>query len=78
MDGAEGAGGGDQLDEFGAVTEGPLGPKGAGQCRPKRGGLAVAVEVEDRGEGGKSNRESKRRAKKGRRAARESNTRSSH
>ncbi len=49
MDGADGASGGDQLDEFGAVTEGPLGPKGAGQGRPKSEGLAVAVEVEDRG-----------------------------
>jgi hypothetical protein len=28
LDGAEGAGGGDQLDEFRAVTDGPLGPKG--------------------------------------------------
>ena len=35
VNGAEGAGGGDQLDEFGAVTDGPLGPKGAGQCRLK-------------------------------------------
>jgi hypothetical protein len=78
MDGAEGAGGGDQLDEFGAVTEDPLGPKGAGQGRPKSEGLAVAVEVEDRGGGGKSNKESKRRATKGRGVSRESNTRSSH
>jgi hypothetical protein len=78
VDGAEGAGGRDQLDEFGAVTDGPLGPKGAGQCRPKGEGLADAVEVEDRGEGGKSSRESKRRAKKGRGASRERGARSSH
>ena len=78
MDGAEGAGGGDQLDEFRAVTEDPLGPKGAGEGGPKSEGLARAVEVEDRSEGGKSNRESKRRAKEGRGASRERNTRSSH
>ncbi len=78
MDGAEGASVGDQLDEFPAVTDGPLGPKGAGQGGPKGEGLASAVEVEDRGEGGKSSRESKRRAKEGRRASRERNTRSSH
>ncbi len=78
MDGAKGAGGGDQLDEFRAVTEGPLGPKEAGQGGPKSEGLARAVEVEDRGEGGKSNRESKRRAKEGRGASRERSTRSSH
>jgi hypothetical protein len=77
VDGAEGAGGGDQLDEFRAVTDGPLGPKGAGQGGPKSEGLARAVEVEDRSEGGKSNRESKRRAKEGRGASRERNTRSS-
>ena len=70
VDGAKGAGGGDQLDEFRAVTEGPLGPKGAGQGGPKIEGLTRAVEVEDRGEGGKSNRESKRRAKEGRGASR--------
>jgi hypothetical protein len=70
VDGAKGAGGGDQLDEFRAVTEGPLGPKGAGQGGPKSEGLTRAVEVEDRGEGGKSNRESKRRAKEGRGASR--------
>ena len=58
------------LDEFRAVTEGPLGPKGAGQGGPKSEGLTRAVEVEDRGEGGKSNRESKRRAKEGRGASR--------
>ncbi len=49
MDGAEGAGGGDQLDELRAVTKGPLGPKGAGQGGPKGEGLARAVEVEDGG-----------------------------
>ncbi len=59
MDGVEGAGGGDQLDEFRAVTDGPLGPKGADQGGPKGEGLASAVEVEDRGERGKSRRESK-------------------
>jgi hypothetical protein len=78
VNGAEGAGGGDQLDEFRAVTDGPLGPKGTGQGGPKGEGLARAVEVEDMGEGGKSSRESKRRAKEGRRASRERNTRSSH
>ena len=78
MDGAEGAGGGDQFDEFGAVTEGPLGPKGTSQGGPKGEGLTSAVEVEDRGERGKSSSESKRRAKEGRRASRERNTRSSH
>jgi hypothetical protein len=78
MDRAEGVGGGDQLNELGAVTDGPLGPKGAGQCRPKCEGLAGAVEVEDRGEGGKSSRESKRRAKTERVAPRERSTRSSH
>ena len=79
MDGAEGAGGGDQLDEFRAVTDGPLGPKGAGQGGPKGEGLISAVEVEDTGERGKSSSESKRRAKEGRRASRERrNTRSSH
>jgi hypothetical protein len=31
VDGAEGAGGGDQLDEFRTITDGPLWPKGAGQ-----------------------------------------------
>jgi hypothetical protein len=78
VDGAKGAGGGDQLDEFRTVTEGPLGPKGAGQGGPKSEGLARAVEVEDRGEGGKSSRESEQRAKEGRGASRERNTRSSH
>ncbi len=94
VDGAEVAGGGDQFDEFRAVTDGPLGPKGAGQGVPKGEGLADPVEVEDRGEGGKSRKESKRRAKKGRGgkskrerkrrakkgrgASRERNTRSSH
>ncbi len=78
MDGAEGAGGGDQFDEFGAVTEGPLGPKGAIQGGPKGEGLASVVEAEDGGRGGKSNRESKRRAKEGRRASIERGTRSSY
>ncbi len=45
MDGAEGAGGGDQFDKFRAVTDGPLGPIGAGQGGPKGEGLAGAVEV---------------------------------
>jgi hypothetical protein len=53
-------------------------PKGAGQGGPKGEALANPVEVEDRGEGGKSRRESKRRAKKGRGASMERNTRSSH
>ncbi len=78
VDGVEGAGGGDQLDEFRAVTDGPLGPKGADQGGPKGEGLASAVEVEDRGKRSKSSSESKRRAKKGRRASRKRNTRSSH
>jgi hypothetical protein len=78
VDGAEGVGGGDQLGEFRAVTDGPLGLKGADQSGPKGEGLASAIEVEDRGEGGKSSRESNRRAKEGRRASRERNTRSSH
>jgi hypothetical protein len=49
VDGGEGTGALDELDEFVVVAGCPLAPKGAGQGRTKSEGLARRVHVEDGG-----------------------------